>query len=143
MQPKRSFPRTLNCFVRVYAFITHRTKWHEPVCFNDHCLQIFNDRQKKGHPLLGRRAFMHSGHTRNQRGGPRVCTICCWGPATEELSGSFLVGLFLHEFGHLITRGNEKKADRWVFEKLGVPLRYKGDLKLEWVSPSMCKKLGI
>lgn len=49
----------------------------------------------------------------------------------EDLSDEYQLGILLHEFGHLATgSGEERDADAWVREVLGIPLEYKETL--EW-----------
>lgn len=88
------------------------------------CAQIAKDRKLPG--VLGRRAFMHVGH--------HPAGAICVAPEAEKLSDEHLLGLFLHELGHIATQGNDMAADAWVFTALGVPIEYKGKLTLEWVN---------
>lgn len=80
------------------------------------------------HKLKGKtrsRAFMHVGHHPGS---------ICLHPAAGKLKVNHVVGLFLHEFGHLGTPdGSEADADQWVLVKLGIAILYKGPLCLEWV----------
>lgn len=75
-----------------------------------------------------RRAFMHTAHRR--RGRSRV--ICVW-PGAAWLSEEFLVGLFLHEFGHCAVGASETKADAWVFAQFGITVLYGTADYLEYV----------
>jgi hypothetical protein len=70
--------------------------------------------------------------------GCEANTICAWGKAADDLPEEFLVGLFLHEYGHCVVGNDEKAADRWSFDALGIPIQYvdHGKIKdLEWVDP--------
>lgn len=69
-------------------------------------------------------------------------TVCCH-PAAKKLSDSYLIGLFLHELGHMATNSGEKAADAWVFTQLGIPIEYRGELILEWVDPKIIKEKRI
>jgi hypothetical protein len=70
------------------------------------------------------RAFMHVGHTEG---------AVCFDAAMRRLPLNHAVGILLHEFGHLGSGGGEAEADQWVLAKLGIAIRYKGRLCLEWV----------
>ena len=72
----------------------------------------------------GQRAFMHMGHEQN--------TICSLSLA-ERLPEGYLIGLFLHEFGHLGSGGGEREADQWILDHFGIRIQYVGALDLEWV----------
>jgi len=83
------------------------------------------------------RAFFHVGH----RPG-KVCadSMAC------QLPEHFLVGLFLHEIGHPLAMRVYRKTEQWdadraVKEILGVHIRYGGPLVLEYVAPSVAKRI--
>jgi hypothetical protein len=83
------------------------------------------------------RAFMHTLHVPG--------TVCAVGIACG-LSPEHLVGLMLHELGHPMAqaaygRSEQEDADRAVKEFLGVKIQYKGDLLLEWVSPTVAVRI--
>lgn len=83
------------------------------------------------------RAYMHTLH----RTG-KVCVASDVG----ELPVPNIVGLLLHELGHPLAqevygRSEQEDADRAVREILGVKIKYKGALLLEWVSPPVCKSI--
>jgi hypothetical protein len=86
------------------------------------------------------RAYMHTLHKRGK--------VCVHGDAAA-LSLPQLVGLYLHEIGHPLAqdaygRSEQEDADRAVKEFLGVKIQYKGPLLLEWVSPSVARRiLGV
>jgi hypothetical protein len=81
---------------------------------------------------LGDRAFMHMGHY------PR--TICMVRQAAS-LSDAHLVGLFLHEFGHLGGGGDEPAANAWVKKALGIEILYKGPMDLQWVNRAAVEQI--
>ena len=95
------------------------------------CEKIAQDRQTSG--LTGRRSFMHAGHYPN--------TVCVW--KGTRLADSFLVGILMHEIGHLATGADDVLADKYVFEMFGLPILYKGPLKLEWVDPKIIRQRRI
>jgi hypothetical protein len=68
---------------------------------------------------------MHTNH--------RPGVICADG-AISALPLNHLVGVLLHEFGHLAAGESEAAADQWPLARLGIPITYKGPLCLEWVS---------
>lgn len=83
------------------------------------------------------RAYMHTLHLPGK--------VCVSSEACT-LSPAHLVGLYLHELGHPMAtkvygRSEQEDADRAVKEFLGVTIRYKGPLLLEWVSPAAVKKI--
>jgi len=55
----------------------------------------------------------------------------------------FIYGIFLHEFGHIASRGGELAADAWVFQSFGIPIRYRTRQRLEWVSHEDLKRWGL
>jgi hypothetical protein len=63
-----------------------------------------------------------------------------------QLSENFLVGLFLHEIGHPLAmkiygQTEQWDADRSIREVLGVRIRYGGPLILEYVAPSVARRI--
>lgn len=93
------------------------------------CREIQFQRRKKG--FEGSRSFMHVGHAR----GGAICAI----RNAAALSDGHLVGLFLHEFGHLAGGDSEPAADAWVEKELGVKIRYRAPLDLQWVPPEVVR----
>lgn len=99
-------------------------------------LRIDCDLTKK-HRQSSPRAYMHTQHLPG-----KVCVSSeAW-----TLSPAHLVGLYLHELGHPMAtkaygRSEQEDADRAVKEFLGVTIKYKGPLLLEWVSPATLKKI--
>lgn len=84
------------------------------------------------------RAFMHVG----EDGKARVCSS----PAARKLSVNYLVGLYLHEIGHVLAqkawkRSEQEDADKAVRDFLGVRLHYRGPLLLEWVTDSAVRRV--
>lgn len=82
------------------------------------------------------RAYMHTMHL----GVGKVCISS----DAADLPRPNIVGLFLHEIGHplaqaLYGRSEQEDADRAVKEVLGVSIKYKGALLLEWVAPPTVK----
>jgi hypothetical protein len=111
-------------FLKVRAFVSRKTGKHGKVRPLVSCGDIFLLRRTNRN-YLGDRAFMHIGHY------PR--TICMVRQAAS-LSDSHLVGLFLHEFGHLGGGSDEPAANAWVKKALGVEIEYRGPMDLQWVS---------
>lgn len=56
--------------------------------------------------------------------------VCC-ATAAERLPIKNLRGLFLHEFGHLISPGDECDADLAILDHFDVEIRYKGKKELQ------------
>lgn len=81
---------------------------------------------------LGDRAFMHVEHLKR--------TVCMVRQAAC-LSDAHLVGLFLHEFGHLAGGPSEPEADAWVQRKLGIMILYKGPMDLQWVDRAAVSRI--
>jgi hypothetical protein len=114
-------------FVKVRSFVYKNTGKFEHIALNVPCQEIdVLRRTKRGY--VGGRSFMHVGHIRN--------TVCCARPA-EFLSDGHLVGLLLHEFGHLGGGHSEPSANAWIKSGLGVEILYKGPLDLQWVGPDV------
>lgn len=83
------------------------------------------------------RAYMHTLHLPGK--------ICC-ASDVAALPVPNIVGLLLHEIGHplaseLYGRSEQEDADRAVREVLGIRIKYKGALLLEWVSPPVVKRI--
>ncbi len=88
---------------------------------------------RKIHPgRVGERSLMHTFHDPN--------TICALS-LVERLPGEHLIGLLLHEFGHLGSGGGEREADRWILDNFGIRILYMGDLDLEWVDYASIAKI--
>jgi hypothetical protein len=82
---------------------------------------------RKSHPgKVGQRSVMHVGH---KQGAVCALALC------DRLPAGHLAGLFLHEFGHLGSGGEELEADRWVLDTFGISIRYESELDLEWINP--------
>ena len=99
------------------------------------CPQIQRAR-RAGNP----RAFFHVG----AHDPGKVCTV----DAAAKLDDSYLVGLMLHELGHVIAakefgRSDQIDADDAVRRFLGVKLHYHGPLLLEWVPPSVARRIRM
>lgn len=75
---------------------------------------------------------MHVEHLKG-----KVCTIL----KAAALSDSHLVGLLLHEFGHLAGGADEPAANAWVTAKLGVVIQYRGSMELQWVDPEIAARI--
>ncbi len=119
-------------FYRVFCAVQRRIPISRQIRIRVDCELILRDRSSK-EPSLGRRAFMHTGH--------HADTICI-ASQTAALDKHHIVGLFLHELGHLLGRTGEPGADLWVMRRLGIPIEYRGKLGIEWVSPEAARSLG-
>jgi len=126
------FYYVFHLFRYVREFVAQRFPRLKRVEFNPLCREILKFRTAHSDELKGRRAMMHVAHHPN--------IICAWAHAVLRLSANHLVGLFLHEFGHLGSRGNDQQADRWVKKHFGIEILYGGPLNLEWVSPEDGKR---
>jgi len=113
-------------FYKVRAFVCTKFQKMKRVALNPLCREILKFRQDYYGELKGRRAMMHVAHH------PYI--VCSWAPAARKLSVNHLIGLYLHEFGHLGSRGDDKQADRWVDKHFGIAIYYTGELELEWVT---------
>ena len=63
----------------------------------------------------GYRLYMHVGHLRNK---------ICVHPSAESLPKRNLLGLFLHEFGHIIGGPSQYDADTAILKYFGIPIFY-------------------
>jgi hypothetical protein len=84
------------------------------------------------------RALFHVGHKAG-----KVCTI---DERVAVLPVTYLVGLFLHEMGHPLALKLYKKSEQWHADRsikrcLGVQIRYRGPLLLEWVPSSTARMI--
>jgi len=61
------------------------------------------------------RQYMHVNHYEG--------AVCC-ARAAERLRRNSLLGLFLHEFGHVLGGPKQWQADTAAFELFGFPIRY-------------------
>lgn len=126
-KPDRSVGRTWAVYSRVHAFVSSRCPELSSVEFQ-FCPEV---RKSAADP---RRAYAHWGHVKN--------TIC-YARQIKNLSKPHAIGVLLHEFGHVGSRGGESLADLWVIEVLGIPIQYRGKLNLEWVDPQDIRRLKI
>jgi len=116
MPPDRLERKLWETFARVRAFVAGRFPKMASI-IAEWCPTLRDGMTGKER----RRAFMHAAHKR--RGRSRV--VCVW-PGAAHLSKEFLVGLFLHEFGHFAAGPSDTKADAWVFEQFGILILYDG-----------------
>lgn len=118
-------------FLKVRQLVSQVDPKLETVKLLPACREIQFQRRKKG--FTGYRSFMHVGHAR----GGAICAI----RNAAALSDSHLVGLFLHEFGHLAGGDSEPAANDWVKYNLDVDIEYRGPLDLQWVSPEVVRRV--
>lgn len=119
-------------FAAVYWLVTKKFSNLERVHLQYGCSEIADRKTRPG--VQGRRAFMHVGHVEG-----RICVT----PEANRLAPGFLLGMFLHEFGHIGSGGDDTEADRWVFEHFGIPVTYRGPLTLEWVSDKALRRAWV
>ena len=91
----------------------------------------------QAHRRDSKRAFMHTHHLPG-----KVCAA----PEAAFLPVGHLVALLLHEIGHPLANrlygvSEQEDADKSIKDVLGVVIRYKGPLLLEWVAPSVVKRI--
>lgn len=115
--------RLSSVFLKVRSFVKSKTGKLGSVRPLVSCSEISLLRRSNRN-YLGDRAFMHMGHM------PK--TVCMVRQAAS-LSDGHLVGLFLHEFGHLGGGAAEPEADAWVLKNLGIKILYRGPMDLQWV----------
>lgn len=131
-------PKTLNAeallrdrWRKVYSWARKRSKRVPRLSLAVGCRQILN---RRGHDL---RAFFHVGHVPG-----KVCTVL----AAAKLSDNHLVGLILHELGHPMAQAawgysEQEQADAAVHAFLGVKIRYKNFLVLQWVPTHVAMRI--
>jgi hypothetical protein len=97
-----------------------------------HCLEKHSHRQWKNEDRSGRswRAFMHTNHF------PK--TVCVHPHAETELLMQNLIGMFFHEFGHLIADlvgvpSTQKNADGVILRYFGIKIGYEGKGRVQFV----------
>jgi hypothetical protein len=118
-------------FLKVRAFVSAKAGKLGKVRPLVSCSDIFLLRRTNRN-YLGDRAFMHMGHYPS--------TICMVRQAAS-LSDAHLVGLFLHEFGHLGGGVDEPAANAWVKRVLGIEIAYKGPMDLQWVGREVVSRI--
>lgn len=112
-------------FYHVREFVSEKFPKLRKVVLGGFCDDIYRYRNDHADDLRGRRAFMHVGHHNG--------VVCTWLPALRKLTPNHLIGLYLHEFGHISTGKGDDAADRWVERNFGIHICYTGSLALEWV----------
>jgi len=115
---KRRSKSRQNRLNKVFSFLARHVPKLSRIKLFIGCPVIRQERKKS------KRAFCHVGHHKE--------AICC-APETARLPLNHIVGLLLHELGHLATGKGDLEADVWCAKVLGVPIQYKGKLHLEWV----------
>ena len=120
-----------DAFKRVHAWARRQSRRVPPLRLKVGCPMVAASRRRD------KRAYMHVDHLKGV-----VCTI----PAAAQLSANHLVALFLHEIGHPMAmkawgRSEQEDADKSVRDFLGVRLRYRGPLLLEWVPTRTAKRI--
>lgn len=124
--------RLRNAFFRVARFVSETKPQLAGVSLRGECKEVMEYRKKSP------RVFMCAAVDAK--------VICTWAPAVDKLPESHLIGLLLHEYGHLAGNASEEGADAWVWKTFGIPIEYKdyGPAKdLEWVDPRIIKSSGI
>lgn len=128
----RRDPRWLpDVFAAVTAWARRRSRRVPALVFVVGCPQISAHRRRDP------RALFHVGH--------RPGKVCAH-PAAGALSINHVVGLILHELGHPLAerawgRSCQEDADLAVKKFLGVRLRYRGPLLLEWAPARVVKMI--
>jgi hypothetical protein len=103
----------------------------EAVALQLDCKKIYEfQRANKGY--IGERSLMHVGCGRMM-----VCTIR-W---AAGLADGTLVGLYLHEFGHLLGGIEEPAANNFIKRNFGIEIKYRGPLDLQFVDPLTARRV--
>lgn len=123
--------RLREAFFKVRTFVHSVTGKFESTKPVTHCPEIGFFR-RTSERYLGSRSFMHTGHRRGS-----ICMV----RQAALLSDSHLVGLLLHEFGHLGGGHGEPEANRWVLNKLGIEIDYRAPLDIQWVPAETARKI--
>jgi hypothetical protein len=72
-----------------------------------------------------KRSYAHTNHYKNT-----ICVASDFGDLPEKHQK----GIIYHELGHLFApSGDEKDADRFMFENFGIEIKYDNDLELQYV----------
>ena len=128
---KARSPKLELAFRVVQRFVSRRKQslaWTRLIL---NCPEIVRFRKyNQGKP--GLRALMHTFHEKNA-----ICALSVAG----QLADGFVIGLFLHEFGHLGSGGGEREADRWILDNFGIRIQYVGELDLEWVDDWVIRRI--
>lgn len=123
--------RLRRAFKKVRRFVSRKAWYLHNTLLRTGCSEIYAFRG--AHPgKVGERNVMHMGHVRRA-----ICALIEAGTLGDE----YLYGLFLHEFGHLGSKGGERAADRWILDVFGIRIQYAGELDLEWVPMSVVRRI--
>mgnify|MGYP001562475383 CR=1 FL=1 len=110
-----------------------------PGCFWALGTKLQSCEQANDEHAASARQFMHAGHRKN--------TIC-YAHATLSLARPWIIGLLVHEFGHLVLGGpnmdlpkhSEQAANEAGEAATGIKVVFKGPLRLEWSDPKEYSK---
>jgi len=122
--------RLIDAFWRVRNFVSKKNGHLEHVILDITCPKVLALRKIRGE---GRRLFAHASCN------GRICV----NPLLGKQSMPYLIGVLLHEFGHIAGGPEEGDADMWVLTTFGIPIIYKGPLFLEWLDPKLIREKGI
>lgn len=81
------------------------------------CAELKHD---KRYDKEGYRLYMHVGHLRN-----KICVVA----EAEKLPRRNLIGLFLHEFGHMIGGITQYDADMAILVNFGIQIFYDKEIQ--------------
>jgi len=129
-----ALPKEVSSFVRVYSDVARVVGKVYPKLGRTRlylgCPEIAKRRRSHRDPMERRRSFAHTGHKRG---------VICVDPAVLDLGLGYQIGLMFHEFGHLIESQttDQAHADYANLADFGLPIRYRGPLTLEWISPKV------
>ena len=72
------------------------------------------------------RTYAHTYHA------PFVVCVCRKFVSVPE---EVMLGVLLHEIGHLFGGKRDRDADKFIYKTLGIRIGYEGKERLQWVSP--------
>jgi len=112
-------------WARVYAFVRAREPRLPALTLRVGCPAL--DRERRTSP----RAFCHvGGH------GRRITEVCCH-PILARLPLAYILGLLLHEIGHVIALLLYRSSEQWEADaslhRYGIRLSYRGRYLVEHV----------
>ncbi len=134
MDEKRDMPKTMKALAAVHALARvkgfNRARADRVEIFGD-CYPLLQTHAKR--PRILAHAFHYW----------RVICVC---PEVENLPPEKIAGIIAHEFGHVMCdvrdEGSaEAAADTWLFDNLGLTIRYDPEDTLEFLDNTDMEKL--
>jgi len=120
--------------IKKFLISYHEEKWYNGYCMSSiklaYCKDIERERKTK---IDGERRLAHTGH----EGG-----IICISKELSEMPYRNIIGVLLHEFGHILTDlGDEKVTDEYIHKTYGIEIKYDSELELQYVNEDVVEEI--